>query len=696
MAGRPEILFPLFAGAEVLPGIGPKSAKALAQIGLEHVIDFALHLPISGIDRRRIETVQGQPLPAIVTLEVEVLRHLPASARGRPHRVLVSDGVVDLHLIYFHAKAPYLEKLLPEGARRLISGRAEMFDGMVQMPHPDHVLELSEAGSLPLFEPVHGLTGGVTQKAMSRAVQASLARVPDLGEWIDEPLKAQKSWGNFKESLAQAQAPQSLGDLEPSTPARTRLAYDELFAHQLTLALVRAQARARPGRVSQGSGALRARIEAALPYRPTAAQTRAIGEILADMAGPQRMNRLLQGDVGAGKTLVAVMALVAAVEAGGQGALMAPTGVLAQQHFQGLQQLVLPAGLRIALLTGRDKGAARRQKLADLAAGEIDILVGTHALFQADVTFADLRLAVVDEQHRFGVRQRMALGKKAPRLDVLVMTATPIPRSLALAHFGDMDLSVLDEKPPGRTPVRTVLVPESRRDEVISRLEAALAAGAQAYWVCPLVNDSPVVEAASAEARFAQLRAHFGEGRVGLVHGQLPPEAKDSAMADFSAGRTRLLVATTVIEVGVDVPNASIMVIEGAEGFGLSQVHQLRGRVGRGAAASSCLLMYRAPLSETAEKRLHLLRESEDGFALAEADLAIRGAGDVLGTAQSGLPRFRIADLERQGALLALAQSDARTLLAQDPGLSSPRGAAARRLLWLLKKDQAIPLILVG
>ncbi len=413
------------------------------------------------------------------------------------------------------------------------------------------------------------------------------------------------------------------------------------------------------------------------------------------MEAPFRMNRLLQGDVGAGKTLVALLALLVAVEAGGQGVLMAPTEILARQHHEGLAPLAAAAGVRLELLTGRDKGAERAAKLRDLAEGRIGILVGTHAVFQKDVHFHDLRLAIVDEQHRFGVAQRMELGAKGAATDTLVMTATPIPRSLALASYGDMDVSVLDEKPPGRKPIRTALVSTARMDEVVAHLRQAVAEGRQAYWVCPLVEDFEVLDYASAEARFQHLRAAFGDV-VGMVHGQMPPADKDAAMARFVAGETKVLVATTVIEVGVNVPNASIMVIERAESFGLAQLHQLRGRVGRGTAESTCLLMYQAPLSEGGERRLKVLRDTEDGFRIAEEDLAMRGAGDLIGTAQSGLPRFRVADLERQGALMAIAQTDARRLLADDPDLSSPRGKAARMLLWLLDQDRAIRLIQVG
>ena len=503
-------------------------------------------------------------------------------------------------------------------------------------------------------------------------------------------------WPDIADALRHAHAPTTLSDLAATHPARERLAYDELFAHQITLALARQVERRRKGRVSDGDGNLRARVLASLPYTPTGAQTRAIAEIVSDMASATRMNRLLQGDVGAGKTLVAFMALLAAVEAGGQGVLMAPTEILARQHLAGLQPLAEQAGVVLELLTGRDKGAERAGKLAALERGDIHILVGTHAVFQAGVSFADLRLAVVDEQHRFGVRQRLELGRKGRQADVLVMTATPIPRSLALAQYGDMDVSVLDEKPPGRQPIRTALVSTDRMDEVVGRLRAAISEGRQCYWVCPLVEESEVSDLIAAEERFKRLRAALGEGVVGLVHGQMPPGDKDAAMAQFQRGETKVLVATTVIEVGVDVPNASIMVIERAETFGLAQLHQLRGRVGRGSAASTCLLMYQPPLSETGQQRLEVLRETEDGFAIAETDLKMRGTGDLIGTAQSGVPRFRVADLERQVGLMAIAQSDARKLLSEDPSLESPRGEAARFLLWLMRQDEAIRLISVG
>ncbi len=693
---RPAILFPLFAQIETLPGVGAKTAHALAQIEITRPRDMLFTLPHSGVDRAPVPTILGVAAPATVTVEVTVGAHVPARRKGGPTRVFVRDAKTEFQLVFFHARGDFLARHLPTGQRRVVSGKLEIFDGIAQIVHPDHILRPEEAGDLPSFEPVYPLTAGVTQKLMQKAAEGALGRVPELAEWADPQLLTREGWPGWAAAMRAVHRPARAADLSPNAPARQRLAYDELLAHQLTLALARASLRRGKGRASRGDGRLRQRVLSALPYRPTAAQDRAVAEIVADMAGPTRMNRLLQGDVGSGKTLVAFLALLNAVEAGGQGVMMAPTEILARQHLEGLRPLAESAGVRLEILTGRDRGAERAAKLSDLATGRIGVLVGTHAVFQKDVTFHDLRLATIDEQHRFGVAQRMELGGKGQAADVLVMTATPIPRSLSLAQYGDMDVSVLDEKPAGRKPVKTALVSTQRIDEVVDHLRRALKEGRRAYWVCPLVEESEVVDLTAAEERFRMLRAALGEGVVGLVHGQMPPAEKDAAMAAFVAGQTRVLVATTVIEVGVNVPEASIMVIERAEIFGLAQLHQLRGRVGRGQAESTCLLMYQPPLSDPAERRLSILRETEDGFRIAEEDLAMRGAGDVIGTAQSGLPRFRIADLERQAGLMAIAQTDARRLLAEDPDLSGPRGQAARVLLWLMEQDRAIRLIGVG
>ncbi|SHE72310.1 ATP-dependent DNA helicase RecG [Litoreibacter ascidiaceicola] len=696
MAGRPEILFPLLSALTELEGVGPKTAKHFEQLGIEKPRDLLFTLPQSGVDRAVKASVQDAVLPAVVTVEVEIGMHVPPRSRGRPYHVHVRDEKLEFRLVFFHAHGDYLQKQLPTGQRRVVSGKVEIFDGQAQMVHPDYMLPVDRGAEIPAFEPVYPLTHGITQRVIHKAALSALDRVPVLEEWVDPAQKKKAGWPDWGDAIRAAHSPAQLSEITSTHPVRERLAYDELFAHQLTLGLARATVRAKPGISSKATGQYQSRVLKALPYSPTNAQTRAIAEISADMEARTRMNRLLQGDVGAGKTLVAFMALLIAVEAGGQGVMMAPTEILARQHHESLVPLAEDAGIVLELLTGRDKGADRAAKLKALAAGEIHVLVGTHAVFQKDVDFSDLRLAVVDEQHRFGVNQRSELGAKGKAVDILVMTATPIPRSLTLAQYGDMDISVLDEKPPGRKPITTATVSVGRIDEVVTKLRGVIAEGRQAYWVCPLVEESELSDKTAAEDRFKRLRAALGEDVVGLVHGQMPPAEKDAAMAKFVAGETSVLVATTVIEVGVNVPNATIMVIERAESFGLAQLHQLRGRVGRGDAASTCLLLFQDPLSETAKRRLSIMRETEDGFRISEEDLAIRGAGDLIGTAQSGLPRFRIADLERQSALMAVAQSDARKLLADDPSLSSPRGKAARVLLWLMEQDKAIRLITVG
>lgn len=696
MTSRPEVLYPLFADIKALDGVGSKTAQTLGAAGINTPRDLLMTLPFSGVDRQRRKSINDVAPPATVTVEVTIQDHLPPQQRGRPYRVNVTDVQTTFQLVFFHARGDYLQRQLPTGQRRIVSGKVELFDGIGQMVHPDHMVTVNQADDIPAFEPVYPLHAGISQKLMWKATRSALERAPDLAEWIDNELKLREGWPDWRGALVYAHSPNDASGLSSDDPARARLAYDELLAHQLTLALARMQARRKKGRMSAGTGKLQQQVLLSLPYEPTAAQNRAVAEISQDMASSLRMNRLLQGDVGSGKTLVAMMALLTSVEAGGQGVMMAPTEILARQHLEGLRPLAEDAGVVLEILTGRDKGADRAAKLAALAAGDIQILVGTHAVFQSDVKFRDLRLAVVDEQHRFGVAQRMELGSKGDAVDVLVMTATPIPRSLSLAQYGDMDVSVLDKKPPGRTPVKTALVSTERMDEVIAHLQKAVADGRQAYWVCPLVEESEVTDMTAAEERFKRLRAILGEGVVGLIHGQMPPADKDAAMARFVAGDTKVLVATTVIEVGVNVPNASIMMIERAERFGLAQLHQLRGRVGRGSEASTCLLLYQTPLTENGRRRLEILRETEDGFRISEEDLAMRGAGDVIGTAQSGLPRFRIADLERQTSLMELAQSDARKLLHDDPTLVSARGQAARVLLWLMEQDKAIRLLSVG
>jgi ATP-dependent DNA helicase RecG len=699
---RPSLLDPFFASLTGLPGIGPKVEKLFRRlIGREdapaRIVDLLFHLPTGTIDRRAQPKLRDVVPGSVVTVAVTIDRHRPSPPhRSRaPYQIYASDGTGDLVLTYFNAKRDYLEKLLPVGEVRYISGTTALYDGMLQMVHPDRVVAESELAKLPLIEPVYPLTEGLSLYQVRKAIDATLAKIPPLPEWQDPAFLAKSTFPAFADAIRALHRPAEPSDLLPESLAWSRLAFDELLAGQLALALVRAHMRRQSGRGSAGDGRLREAIIAALPYTLTASQARAVADIVADLAKPERMLRLLQGDVGSGKTVVALLAAAAVIESGRQAALMAPTEILARQHLKTIAPLAEAVGLRLAILTGREKGKERDATLARLAAGEIDLLVGTHALFQDEVAFRDLALAVVDEQHRFGVHQRLALAQKGQAVDVLVMTATPIPRTLVLTYFGDMDMSELREKPAGRQPIDTRTIALDRLEDVVGAAGRALDDGRRIYWVCPLVEESETSDLAAATDRFEELRRRFGE-TVGLVHGRMKGAEKDRAMASFAAGETRLLVATTVIEVGVDVPEATVMVIEHAERFGLAQLHQLRGRVGRGGGRSTCLLLYKGPLGETAKARLAVMRETEDGFRIAEEDLKLRGEGDVLGTRQSGLPGFRIARIETHGRLLQTARDDAALVLARDPQLTSERGEALRVLLYLFERDEAIRLLRAG
>lgn len=694
---RPEALFSLFAPITALPGVGDKLASILRKKMGSHVIDLLRHLPVGVIDRSKRPAINLIENGAIITVEVTITKHdKPPPQSRRPWRVFAENETGQIELIYFRTRGDYVEKLMPEGSQRIISGRAEWFNNKVQIAHPDHVVDPAHANDLPVHEAVYPLTAGLTPKVLGKAMAGTLERVPELPEWIDDNIKTRFNWPSWYSASKSVHHPVKSYDLMAGSPDRARLAFDELLANQLALALVRQQSSRDQGRVFQGDGSLRRKLQENLPFNLTGAQDRVIREILTDQHKTDRMLRLVQGDVGAGKTLVALMAMLNVVETGAQTALLAPTEILARQHHASLTAMLEPLGITPALLLGKMKTAERRALGEGLEDGSISIVVGTHALLSDSVIFKNLGLAVVDEQHRFGVRQRLVLGEKGDGVDVLVMTATPIPRTLAMTAYGDLMSSQIDEKPPGRKPITTSALPIQRSDDVVARLKTVLAEGKRAYWICPLVDESDVLDIQAAEDRHKMLSVALADANPTLVHGKMDADTRDEAMEAFRLGKSKLLVATTVVEVGVDVPEASIMIIEHAERFGLAQMHQLRGRVGRGAESSSCLLLYKAPLSETAEARLNIMKESNDGFKIAEEDLRLRGPGEVLGRRQSGDPEFMLADLAYHDDLLQLAREEVMGILAKNPKLEGEEGQRLKLLLALFERDRAVTYLAGG
>lgn len=692
---RPEVLFPLFAQTTSLKGVGPRVAESLGRAMGTRVKDVILTPPTGVIDRTARPGIAGARDGQTATFEVTVLRHLPPSAKGRPYRVIVGDDSGEMTLTYFHARGSFLQKLLPDNERRLISGKVEIFNAQAQMPHPDYVLAPENAAQMPGLEPLYPLSAGLSQKVARKTMLEALKSLPELPEWQNAALMEKQNWPRWAQAILMLHSPEYKEDMAISGRARSRLAYDELFAKQLALSIVRESNRRQSGRsLTTGKNYVQ-EVLAGAPFAPTGAQSRAYAEIAKDMSGPYRMARLLQGDVGAGKTFVAALAAAHASEGGAQTALMAPTEILARQHAETLKTLLAPAGLMVKAVTGRDKGKPREALATGMREGYIDVVVGTHALFQDKVEFKNLGLVIIDEQHRFGVHDRMKLSEKGQRPDLLVMTATPIPRTLALTAYGDLDISKLDEKPAGRQPIDTRILPLTRLDDMIDAMGRALKSGGRAYWVCPLVEDSEFIDLSSVEDRHRQLTAIFGN-RVGLLHGRMKPDEKEAVALAFKNGEFDILVATTVIEVGVDAPDATIMVIEHAERFGLAQLHQLRGRVGRSDKKSSCFLLYQGPLSVNGKRRLEIMRETEDGFVIAEEDWDLRGSGDLLGSKQSGLPAYKMADLDKHKSLLEIASKDARALVQTDPKLETERGNAAKVCLYLFEQDYGVALMKLG
>ncbi len=699
MSARPAVLAPLFQPLQYLKGVGPKLSEALAKLLKTEqpvVRDLLFHLPSGYVDRRHLSPI-AQSVEGIVSWQVTIDKHYPSMRHRRnPYKITVSDESGSAQLVFFNAYGDYVAKQYPVGETRIISGPAELFDGIWQMTHPEKVVAVGDAEKLLKLEPVWPLSAGITQGKLAQ-LQAQITS-PHLPEWIDAELVRQRGWEAWSQAITRLQQPEGVEDTLEDSPLRARLAYDELLAGQLALALTRRRQKRSAGILISPKMKLREHLLDALPYRLTQGQQTIVAEIDRDMASGERMLRLLQGDVGAGKTLVALLAMLAAVESGYQAALMVPTEILGRQHVQGMMRMLEPLGVKVALLSGKLKAAEKKAITAQIASGEIDIIIGTHALFQESVSFSNLALVVIDEQHRFGVKQRLALTSKGRAPHLLLMSATPIPRSLCMIAYGDMDASSLREKPANRLPIDTRTVSLSRLDEVVQAIGRAVADGARAYWICPLVEESEETpgELAAAEERFHTFCQLFGAERVAMAHGRQSQEDRQRAMQRFASGEAQLLVATTVVEVGVDVPEATVMVIEHAERFGLAQLHQLRGRVGRGDQASHCILLYQDQLSENGKARLQILRDSNDGFRIAEEDMRLRGSGDVLGTKQSGLPAFRFVDLALHHELIAIAHDEVKLILHRDPELVTEKGQALKVLLYLFGRDESLRWLRAG
>ena len=697
---RPPALYPLFSSIENIKGIGAKTGRLFKNLlGEDKILYLLYHKPVSLLNRPRLTDAQMIKSGDRPTFKIKVISHIKPPSRKSPYRILCqiqSFKGCELEIVFFNYHKDYFVKLLPEDEVRWISGSVEWFNGRLQMTHPDYIVKELDEWKIPLLEPVYPLTQGITNKMVEFAVSEAMKSLPvNVPEWIDETLLKQTEWPDFKTALKELHHPKSEFDLGNESKSRQRLAYDEILANQLALAIMRSRLKKQKGNALTGNGTLTEKLKSLLPFELTGAQKRVISEIGMDMASDFRMNRLLQGDVGSGKTIVAVFAMLQAIESGVQTALMCPTDILSRQHYKKIHELAEKIGVHVVLLTGREKGKTRTQLLSEIADGTAQIIIGTHALFTPDVTFQNLKLVIIDEQHRFGVEQRLFLTQKGLSPDLLVMTATPIPRTLALTYYGDMDLSVIDEKPATRQRVDTRVIPAKAKQETISKLDRLLQNGQQIYWVCPLVEESEKSDMANATDRYHELSARF-PNRVGLIHGKMKGPEKDAVMQSFLNKEISILVATTVIEVGVDVPSATVMIIEQAERFGLAQLHQLRGRIGRGADKSVCLLMYDYPLSEVAKRRLEVMRQTDDGFIIAEEDLKLRGAGEVLGTRQSGLENLRLSNFELQSELLPNARQEAAQIIKTDPTLQTPRGQALKMLLYLFEKDVYISTILAG
>ena len=684
---RPKILYKLFSNLETIKGIGPKNAKLIERLCGKYLLDLILHRPIAYIDRRNSPKIKDLSNNSIVTLILKVDGHTPSFNKRMPYKITCSDDTGQLNIVYFNLRGPYLKKMFPIGSKKVVSGKVEEFNGIFQMTHPQHIADESNLDSVKKIECVYPLTAGISSKIIQKSINSSLAIIDDLPEWIPNDYLQKNNWTSWKKSIYEMHNPNELKE-DKEDIYLNRLVFDELLSQQLTVRLIKNKISKLKGNTIKPNGSLLESLKNHLSFELTDDQNQAIKEISKDQSSPNKMLRLIQGDVGSGKTIVALHGMIQCAENSKKSILMAPTEILAEQHYNTIKFFADKLKLSCALITASNKKNHNY---------ESDILIGTHALFQDKVSIDNIGLIVIDEQHRFGVHQRILLNEKAGNeCDILLMTATPIPRTLELASYGDMDITKIVQKPKNRKPIITKSINLNKIESLKEALIKKLKQREKIYWVCPLVDESDKMDLQSVNQRVLDIQKYYKDFNVEMVHGQMKQEEKNKIMDNFKNFKTQILVATSVIEVGIDDPDATVIIIENSERFGLSQLHQLRGRVGRGTKQSTCILLFDGPLTENAKKRINVMKETNDGFKIAEEDLSIRGAGEILGTRQSGLPNFRLTNLNVHKSLMSQAREMAIKIVEKDPELSSDQGKSLRLLLHLFNNQVAIDYLKSG
>ena len=695
---RPQFLFPLFGSLENLKGIGSKTVLNLKKIGIYKPLDFLYSFPTNLKTRVFANTVSDLNVNKVVIIKIKIIKHNFKYFKG-PLNIEVTDGLKKINLIFFNAKNDWIKKNFPIEQERIISGKLEKYKNQFQIIHPDYIEKIFDIDKIPVIEPIYSLTKGISQKVFLNSVNQILQLISEEisnCEWINKKRLKEMNWTDFKNSLKKIHNPKTNEDISLNSNYRLRLAYDELLSHQLSLVIARSFSKKNTKKRKKIGYKFSTLMKKRLPFSLTNSQEKCIAEIQSDLSRDERMYRLIQGDVGSGKTLVAFFSMLFVAENSGQAVLMVPTDILAKQHYNNFQEYTKDIEVNSVLLTGKMKTNEKKQVLEAIKLGQADIIIGTHSLFQKGVIFENLELVIIDEQHKFGVQQRHDLIQKGENLDILVMTATPIPRTLELANYGDMDISRILDKPMNRQKIDTSIISEKKIEILISRILEICKKGTQSYWVCPLIEEGDKSELVAIEQRFSSLNKMLPGIKIDILHGKMSEEQKNKIMTSFKNGNIQILLATTVIEVGIDVPNATIIVIEGAERFGLAQLHQLRGRVGRGKKQSNCILIYSKNIGRLGKERLEVLRKFDNGFDIAEEDLKMRGGGNPIGQQQSGIPKFRIANLDFDKELLSYANQDANEIIKNNKYLKGEHGKNLRVLLHLMNKDNSLKLLESG